>query len=57
MSRYNGQPNYRSHKKMATMTDDPIQVEINRRDALESFSVDSQSQKNNLDKQLVTHME
>ena len=41
MSRYNGQPNYRSHKKMATMTDDPIQVEINRRDALESFSVDS----------------
>ena len=42
---------------MATMTDEPLKVEMGRIDALESFSVESQSNKNKLDKQLISHLE
>ena len=45
---------YLAHKKMATMTDEPLQLSLNHIDALESFSVDSQtsrSRRNN--KQMV----
>ena len=34
---------YHSHKKMATMTDEPLELGLNHIDALESFSVDSQT--------------
>ena len=34
---------YLSHKKMATMTNETLQLGLNHIDALESFSVDSQT--------------
>ena len=48
---------YHAHKKMATMTDEPLKLSLNHIDALESFSVDSQTSRSHRNNKQIVKFE